>query len=104
MRRGIVREHVRASCRWRIFVELPYLKFGMDEIEIPVGCPSCGVVSLQKFPVLVVVIAVTSWKQMHLYSACHNLAWDASPSEIECIREHLGDAWIESQRQRLAIE
>jgi hypothetical protein len=68
------------------------------EVSIPIQCPRCGTPTLADFPVAVVVMALTSWKQMRLYSACHEGAWDATPSELEAIRVHLGDVWIEARR------
>jgi hypothetical protein len=76
----------------------------IDEVEIPVRCPKCGAVELNKFPDLVVVVALTVWKQMRLYTSCHDSSWDASAPEIQSIREHVGDEWLESQRQRFAAQ
>lgn len=70
----------------------------MDEryILIPVKCPQCGATEQVAFPVVVVVAAVTAWGQLRLFATCHEVSWDASVSEIQSIREHVGDPWLKS--------
>jgi hypothetical protein len=65
-------------------------------ILIPVKCPQCGATEQVAFSVDVVVTAVTAWGLMRLFATCHEVAWDASVSEIQSIREHLGDQWLKS--------
>jgi hypothetical protein len=68
-------------------------------IALPVTCPQCGVDSWFEFPVQVVVIALTSWNNMALRASCHEESWSATESELTKIRDHLGAAWIEANRQ-----
>jgi hypothetical protein len=67
---------------------------GEPSILLPVRCPLCGTVERVAFPVIVVITAMTAWKQMRLFAACHEVSWDASVAEIQSIREHLGDSWF----------
>jgi hypothetical protein len=67
-----------------------------SDVQIPVRCPECGTVALTAFPILVVVTALTSWQQMRLYSSCHETGWDATQLEIQSMREHLGENWLQS--------
>jgi hypothetical protein len=67
-------------------------------VEIPVRCAACGRESLVEFPVLVIATALTRWNNLRLYSACHDVSWDASPSELQFIRQHLGADWIDRNR------
>lgn len=69
------------------------------DVEIPIQCARCGTTALVPFPVLVIVTALTRWGQMRLYSSCHDVFWDASPSELRVISEHLGTKWLESRRK-----
>jgi hypothetical protein len=49
-----------------------------DEMElVPILCPKCATFALTGFPIAVIVIGLTSGKQMRLYSACHDAGWDA---------------------------
>jgi hypothetical protein len=72
-----------------------------DEVEVPVQCPSCGIVRMTSFPVLVILAALTKWQQMRLYAGCHDGAWDASPAELQAIRQHLGEEWIDKNLRHL---
>jgi hypothetical protein len=36
--------------------------------------------------------------RIRLFAPCHEVAWDASPVELEQIREYLGSAWLDCQR------
>jgi hypothetical protein len=65
-------------------------------IHIPVQCPACGKKSLAHFPVLVIVTAITRQDHLRLYSACHDISWDASNFEMQAVRQFLGAEWIES--------
>jgi hypothetical protein len=78
----------------------------MDDpcILLPMKCPQCGAIDRVAFPVIVVVTAVTAWRQMRMFATCHGIAWDASPSEIRTLREHLGERWLKSARCRLALK
>ena len=70
-------------------------------ISVPVTCRKCGTESLIDFPILVVVVALTQWNQLALYTHCHDGQWDATPRELDAIRRHLGEAWIEEHRELL---
>jgi hypothetical protein len=74
---------------------------GYTEVLIPVRCRHCGITSLTPFPAIVVFTALTRWKQMRLYSPCHDLAWDAAPAELQVVREHLGAEWFHSGPKEL---
>jgi hypothetical protein len=78
----------------------------MDEsnVLLPTRCPQCGAISFGAYPALVVVTALLSWNQMRLYSSCHDVAWDASPSELQSIREYVGDKWLEQQQKQFATK
>jgi hypothetical protein len=54
------------------------------------------------FPVIVVVTALTHWQQMLLHADCHEGTWNATPAELDVIREHLGDQWLTFHRAQLA--
>jgi hypothetical protein len=49
---------------------------------------------MPKFPIVVLATALLEWNHMALYSGCHAGAWDASPKEIQRIREFLGISWL----------
>jgi hypothetical protein len=44
--------------------------------------------------VIVVIKALTQWKNMNLYAPCHQGSWSASQVELDIIRLYLGEAWI----------
>jgi hypothetical protein len=70
-------------------------------IEIPIRCRQCGKTKLASYPIIVAVTALRSWKQMRLYSPCHDVAWDADASEIQTMKKFVGTAWLESQYLRI---
>jgi len=69
-------------------------------VHIPVQCPACGKKSLAHFPVMVIVTALTHQDHLRLYSACHDISWDASKSEIQVIQQFLGTEWLQLHRAR----
>ncbi len=73
-------------------------------VLVPVTCPQCGIKSLSEQPIIVVVTALTRWNRMLLRALCHEEAWDATPAELEAIREYLGAAWIEQHRNSSATD
>ena len=73
------------------------------DVLIPVRCAYCGATALNSFPVIVVITALTRWRQMRLYSSCHGVAWSATQAELDLIREHLGERWLESHCNKLMV-
>ncbi len=67
-------------------------------VLIPVKCPICGKQALSPHPVIVVVTALTLWDRMLLRAPCHKQTWEAAAAELKSIRDHLGEEWIEKQR------
>jgi hypothetical protein len=65
-------------------------------VLVPLTCPTCGTEQFVACPVAVVVTALTRWNNMHLHSPCHPVSWNASQSELQRIRHHVGEAWIEA--------
>ena len=63
-------------------------------IRLPTKCPKCGGESLVEFPVIVVATALTKWNHMALRANCCRVSWNASDSEIQQIKEYLGEPWI----------
>jgi len=66
----------------------------IEMVALPVRCPQCDAQGLSEFPVAVVVIALTKWNNMCLYSPCHDGSWDAGEKELEAIRQYLGRDWL----------
>jgi hypothetical protein len=50
------------------------------------------------FPVIVVVTAITRWRQLKLHAECHAGAWNATAFELALIHHHVGDAWLDVHR------
>jgi hypothetical protein len=71
---------------------------GVEMISLPVLCPRCGQSSQTKFPVPVVVIALTRWNNMALYCECHDSNWTATQEEIQTLRAYLGQEWLDAHR------
>jgi len=67
-------------------------------VQIPVNCPVCGTERLAEFPVAVVAIALTRWNNMRLQTTCHDVAWDATPRDLQRIRGYLGSQWLDDHR------
>ena len=67
-------------------------------VRIPVVCPQCGSELLTEYPVGMVADALIKGEKISLYATCHDLIWNASPLEIEQLREYLGAVWIEARR------
>jgi hypothetical protein len=65
---------------------------------VPVTCPQCGTQSLSEFPALVIIVGLTRWKNMVLSAPCHAGAWNASLAELDAIRVHLGEPWLDAHR------
>ena len=72
------------------------------QIRFPVTCPECGKEGLSSLPIIEAREAFGSGTTLKLRSPCHAAEWDATPCEMEQIREYLdvvrttGDAVIES--------
>jgi hypothetical protein len=58
-------------------------------IRFPVICPQCANEALGEYSLIDVAAALVSAKPLRLRSPCHDVSWDASPAEIEQIREYL---------------
>jgi hypothetical protein len=67
-------------------------------VRFPVMCPECGREVLSALPVGLVAGALIRGRGIRFHSPCHDLYWDASPIEIEQLREYMGVAWIDSQK------
>jgi hypothetical protein len=57
---------------------------------LPVVCPKCGNEHLTEVPIAVVADALIKNESVYLRAACHDAAWNASPTEIEQSRQYLG--------------
>jgi hypothetical protein len=72
------------------------------QIRFPVTCPECGREGLSSLSIIEACGALGSGATLKLRSACHAAEWDATPREMEQVREYLdvvranGDAAIES--------
>jgi len=80
--------------------ELPGDEMDVATVAIPVRCPQCDRESLYNFPEIVVLTALTRWNNMQLYAPCHDISWSATPSELQRIRQYLGDNWINARHPR----
>jgi hypothetical protein len=58
-------------------------------IRFPVACPQCGEESLGEYAVVDVAAALLKSSPLILASPCHHQQWQATPKEIEQIREYL---------------
>jgi len=67
-------------------------------IRFPVTCPQCGNDLLTEFPVAQIAAALLEFTEIRLYASCHEQVWEASPLEVQQIREYLGAPWIDAQR------
>jgi hypothetical protein len=67
-------------------------------VRFPVICPECRHEVLVALPLAQVAGALIDHQPIRLYSSCHEIHWDASPIEVEQLREYMGAAWIEDQR------
>jgi hypothetical protein len=65
--------------------------------RFPVTCPKCGNEVLAELPVAVVAIGLIRGTTIRLFADCHGVSWNASPLEIEQIREYLGASWVNAQ-------
>ena len=65
-------------------------------VKFPVVCPKCGTEHLTEVPIAVVADALIKKEGIYLRAACHDAAWNASPTEIEQLREYMGAPWIGS--------
>lgn len=63
-------------------------------VGIPVKCPLCRAEASVEFPVIVIITALTVWNNLRLYVNCHDVSWDASSTELDAIRCHLGTEWM----------
>ncbi len=68
------------------------LPLGMTSIGqatlVPVCCPKCGESSQMKCPVVVLDMALNNWNRMNLHTDCCDVYWDATPADMQVIREH----------------
>jgi hypothetical protein len=48
-------------------------------------------------PVAVVAIGLIRGTSIRLFADCHGVSWEASPLEMEQIREYLGVSWVNDQ-------
>jgi hypothetical protein len=67
-------------------------------IRFPVVCPQCANEALGEYAVTEVAAALLCSKPLRLFAPCHNLSWEAGPSEIEQIREYLAVADLGTRR------
>ena len=66
-------------------------------VRFPVICPECQREVLASLPVGLVAGALIRQRGIRLYSSCHDIYWDASPIELEQLRQYMGAAWIDAQ-------
>jgi hypothetical protein len=72
-------------------------------IRFPVTCLRCGQEALTSFPVATVANALIQRKKIRLYADCHEVAWYASSTEMEQIREYLGAPWLDTQLTEMVL-
>ena len=59
-------------------------------IRFPITCPKCANELIVEFPVAVIASDIAQRNSIRLHAICHDVSWDASPLELEQIREYLG--------------
>jgi hypothetical protein len=67
-------------------------------IRFPVCCPQCGSEALAEYPITEVAVALIASNPLRLSAPCHGLSWDASPVELEQIREYLAASIVKAQK------
>ena len=67
-------------------------------VRFPVMCPECRRETLATLPVGLIAGALIRDRTVRLYASCHDVYWDASPVEIEQLRQYMGALWIETHR------
>jgi hypothetical protein len=67
-------------------------------IRFPVLCPRCGVENLTEVSVDLATEALMRHEGIQLKSACHNLFWTASPTEMQQLREYMSAGYFDEQR------
>lgn len=60
-------------------------------IRLLVTCPTCGVQNRRRFNVSDIADALHESKPVRLYAGCHDAVWYASDSEVQAIRDHMGN-------------
>jgi hypothetical protein len=73
-------------------------------VRFPVVCPECRRELLATLPVALVGAALIRNRPIRFYASCHAVYWDASPTEVEQLREYMGAPWLEAQRAPRASE
>lgn len=68
-------------------------------IRFPVTCPVCARALLTELPVALIAEALIVGSSIRLHAVCHDVFWDATPLEIEQIREYLGAAVLTGNRR-----
>jgi hypothetical protein len=58
-------------------------------VRFPVTCPKCGAEQIEESPVAEVAAALLSDGKLRFLASCHTYTWNASPAELEQIREYL---------------
>ena len=73
-------------------------------VRFPVVCPRCGVESLAEVSVDLAAEALMRNEGIQLKSACHNLYWTASPTEMQQLREYMRSVVVfDEQRTSSAV-
>ena len=67
-------------------------------VRFPVVCPKCGTEHLTEVAIAAVADALIKKERVYLRAVCHDSAWNASPTEIEQLREYMGAPWIDTAR------
>jgi hypothetical protein len=67
-------------------------------VRFPVVCPRCGVEGLAEVSVDLGAEALMRNEGIQLKSACHNLFWTASPTEMQQLREYMSAVFVDEQR------
>jgi hypothetical protein len=64
------------------------------EVFMPIKCPECAEEWLEGFSVALAADALMSGRRVRMRSRCHSKEWDATPIEMEQLREYLGAGCI----------
>jgi hypothetical protein len=59
-------------------------------VKFPVICPECQREVLTSLPFTFAAVALIRGRNIRLHASCHDKWWDASPVEVEQLREYVG--------------
>jgi hypothetical protein len=81
----------RGNNFWGMIMKKPIVRF-------PVLCPRCGEESLTEVSVDLAAEGLMRNEGIQLKSACHNLFWTASSTEMQQLREYMSAGLFDEQR------